>query len=134
MARKKPKLYTVEEARALVPRLRELLRTIQATRRELDEENRALQEMSPAMRGNGHAPEAARREAHVNELARSLRNHIAEISALDIEVKDLDTGLVDFLSERDGRIIYLCWRMDEPTVSFWHELDGGFRGRQPLES
>jgi hypothetical protein len=42
-------------------------------------------------------------------------------------------GIVDFPSLRDGREVYLCWRVDEPTVAYWHDLDAGFRGRQPLE-
>jgi len=52
---------------------------------------------------------------------------------LDIEVRDLDVGLVDFLGLREGRVIYLCWSVDEPTLAYWHELNAGYRGRQPLD-
>ena len=52
---------------------------------------------------------------------------------MGIELKDINTGLVDFLAERDGRDVYLCWRYDEPTVAFWHDLEAGVAGRQPLE-
>jgi hypothetical protein len=50
----------------------------------------------------------------------------------DIELKDLQMGLIDFYHEREGRIVYLCWRLGEPEVLFWHDLDTGFAGRQLL--
>ena len=128
-----PKIYTVAEARALIPRLRTLLSAIQAERQQLKAATESLQRLTPSMRGNGQAAEAARLERLITRLGESLRGHIAEVSGLDVEIKDLDTGLVDFLSMREGRIVYLCWRVDEPTVAYWHELNTGFRGRQPLE-
>ena len=50
-----------------------------------------------------------------------------------IDVKDISTGLVDFPSIREGRVVFLCWRMEEETISHWHELETGFAARQPLE-
>ena len=127
-----PTLYTVEEARALVPRLRVLLTALQVEKRQLDAALSALSELTPAMRANGHALTALRHERRIAELTASMREKIMEITALDIEIKDLDAGLVDFFSLRDGRVVYLCWRVDEPTVAHWHELDTGFAGRRPL--
>src|SRR5579884_816496 len=133
MPERQAKLFTVEEARALVPRLRPMLRRLQQQRRELAEEQQALEHLTAAMRGNGHANEARRREQRAGELAAGIRSGLRRITALGIEVKDLDSGLVDFPSLRDGRVVYLCWRVDEPTVAYWHELDAGFIGREPLE-
>jgi hypothetical protein len=130
---KQPRLYTVDEARALLPRLREMLAGIQQERRELREETEALQRLTPAMRSDGFSQEAARREQRITELSESLRRRVAEIVALDIEIKDIDAGLVDFYSLRDGRVVFLCWRIDEPTLAYWHDLDAGFRGRRPLD-
>ena len=127
-----PKLYTVEEARALVPRLRVLLTALQVEKQQLDAALSALSELTPAMRANGHALAALQHERRITELTASMREKIMETTALDIEIKDLDAGLVDFFSLRDGRVVYLCWRVDEPTVAHWHELDTGFAGRRPL--
>jgi hypothetical protein len=126
--------FTVEEARALVPGLREFLTAIQDEKRELDEQAQALHELAPAVNGNGHATEAARQEARMKGLIDAIRRKIAEITELGVEVKDLDRGLVDFPSLRDGRVVFLCWLVSEPTVSYWHDIEAGFRGRQPLDS
>ena len=125
--------FTLEEARALVPRLRGLLTALQVEKRQLAVEADALQRIAPAMRSNGHGVAARRHEERVAELTAAIRAKLRQIGALGVEVKDLDTGLVDFPSLRDGRVVYLCWRADEPTVAFWHELDAGIAGRQPLD-
>ena len=59
--------------------------------------------------------------------------NVKAITALGLEMKDVNSGLVDFLAERDGREVYLCWRYNEPTVAHWHDLEAGFAGRRPLE-
>ena len=127
------RLYTLDEARALVPRLRALLTALRVERRQLVAETEALRKIAPAMRGNGHAVEASRHEERVTELTAAIRGKLGQIAAMGIEVKDLETGLVDFPTLRDGRIVYLCWRADEPTVAYWHELDAGLAGRQHLD-
>ena len=126
--------FTLDEARALVPRLRGLLTALQVERRQLAAAAQALQAIAPAMRSNGHGADARRHEERVAELTAAIRSKLHQIGALGIEVKDLESGLVDFPSLRDGRVVYLCWRADEPTVAFWHELDAGFAGRLPLDA
>lgn len=133
MSEEMPKLYTAEEARALVPRLRVILTALRAEKRQIEAEALALGQLTPAIRGNGHGAAATRHEARMAELMKSMQDRLDELSELDIQVKDIDTGLVDFLSLREGRVVYLCWQMDEPTVAFWHELDAGYAGRQPLD-
>lgn len=125
--------FTVEEARALVPRLRGLLTAIQVEKQQLDREVEALRQLSPAMRGNGHGAEATQREGRIAELTAALQQKVHQLLALGIEVKDLNAGLVDFPCLRGGRVVFLCWRVDEPTVAYWHETDAGYAGRQPLE-
>ncbi len=131
--RRQPKIYSIDEARELLPRLRPILIEIRNLRREIAAHTETLQNMTPESKSNGHAPEVARLEGRIANCVDDVRERLEAISALDIEVKDLETGLVDFLSMRDGRIIYLCWAVDEPTISYWHELNGGFRGRRPLD-
>ena len=71
-----------------------------------------------------------RREAQA--LVKRLNELLAEINGLGCELKGLDEGLIDFPTERDGRTVYLCWRLGEERIAYWHELDTGFAGRQPL--
>ncbi|GBD21030.1 hypothetical protein HRbin28_01479 [bacterium HR28] len=134
MERSQRRYFTVEEARMLVPRLRGLLTALQAEKRELDRELAELRRLAPLAFLNGHGARFQAHEMRVAELARAIREKVRQIHDLGVEVKDLDMGLVDFPSLRDGREVYLCWKVDEPTVAYWHERDAGFRGRQPLES
>jgi hypothetical protein len=57
---------------------------------------------------------------------------VEELNELGVQVKDLDIGLIDFPSLRDGDEILLCWRLGEGDIAWWHTLDGGFAGRQPI--
>ncbi len=61
-----------------------------------------------------------------------IQNLATQIKSYDVLIKDVQSGLIDFPSRREGRIVLLCWRYGEPEVSFWHEIDNGFAGRQPL--
>ncbi|CAN5271290.1 DUF2203 domain-containing protein [soil metagenome] len=127
-----PHLFSHEEASALIPVLRPMLRAIQEQKHELDTIRLKLEPYTEAMRTNGHATEAAQLEIKLRDLAHSIGAAVAEIQDLGIEVKDLGMGLVDFPTVRDNRIVYLCWMVDEPQIDFWHELDTGLSGREPL--
>lgn len=124
--------FTLEEASALLPRLTELLTSLRERRRALlaREQQQGLRpQVSGHTNGTVHA---GAREASTDEDIAAMNAILREIQELGIEVKDLDTGLVDFPALRDGREVYLCWRLDEPAIGWWHDLDTGFAGRQPL--
>lgn len=128
-------LFTLEEAEALLPELREELAAMQACKREIDGLRGTLSQAAQSATGNGHVKDeealaATRRraEAFVDEL----NERLARINALGVELKSVDEGLLDFPSERDGRTVYLCWRLGEEGIGWWHELDAGFAGRQAL--
>lgn len=129
-----PKLFTLDEATALLPVLRPILRSIQAGKRELEELHAAIESITPAMATNGHATRVTEIELKMAERLRAINDSINQITAMGVELKDLDLGLVDFPSIRDDRVVYLCWSVDEPEIAFWHELDAGVAGRQPLEN
>ena len=128
--------FTLEEALALLPRLTELLTTLVTRRREVQEAERELAaRYQQRVRGNGHArggEELARLRAQIESGLQAIKADIATVQALGCEVKDLDQGLVDFPALREGREIYLCWRLGEPTIAWWHDRETGFAGRQPL--
>jgi hypothetical protein len=126
------RLYTLDEANAALDAVRSLVRAMQADKRRLDVARERLAQLTPAMRDNGHGADAQALEVTTREALLALRAGIAELNRRGIELKDLDNGLLDFPSIRDGRVVYLCWLIDEPTIAHWHELGAGFAGRQAL--
>jgi hypothetical protein len=73
-------------------------------------------------------------QAEAQRLAIEIEGYISELADLGVICKGMDTGLVDFPGERDGRQVYYCWMLGEPSVQFWHEVDAGFVGRQKIET
>ncbi len=128
------KLWSVEEANQVLPHLREILSVLieQKKRAELAEE--ALSELEARAKGNGHGlgAEMAHRKARVRAATDQIRQALEQVRGLGCEVKDLDSGLVDFPSEREGRPVLLCWSINEPAVLYYHDQDQGYSGRQPL--
>lgn len=130
-----PRLYSRAEAEALLPVLTPILESIRAAYAELGEHEQALGSLLQQTRNNGHgvdteAVERTRRLA--SETNARLSDLLTQLEAHDVELKDPATGLIDFQSRRQGRIVYLCWRLGEPRIEWWHELDTGFAGRQRL--
>jgi hypothetical protein len=120
--------YTLEEASELLPRVVELIERMRAARDRLgDREAReALSEAGPT--NGGGDPGRTVSEGFVE-----LRDSIIELRGLEIVLRDLDRGLLDFPSLRDGREVYLCWEEGEDAIRYWHEPEAGFAGRRPLE-
>jgi hypothetical protein len=119
--------YTVEQANAALDFVVERLERLRSARAQLDDEEAraALGEAAPS--NGGGAPGRVVSEAFL-ELQRAL----GELQAMEIVLRDLERGLVDFPALRDGREIYLCWEEGEDEIGFWHEEDAGHAGRQPL--
>jgi hypothetical protein len=127
-----PRLFTLAEANALLARLAPLLTRLRSEKAALDDARARLARLAPSMRGNGHAAEAMDLEGQIDHYARTLAAGIREVVGQGIELKDIDRGLIDFPSPRDGRVVYLCWHLGERRIRYWHEVDAGFAGRQPL--
>ena len=127
-----PRLFSVAEANALLPELIPVLERLRLAKAALDDAHASLARLTPAMRGNGHAATAAELEGRIRELAGEIGEGIAAVVGRGVEVKDLDHGLIDFPSPREGRVVFLCWRLGEGPIAWWHETDAGFAGRRPL--
>ncbi|MFB3819361.1 MAG: DUF2203 domain-containing protein [Candidatus Methylomirabilales bacterium] len=132
-----PRLFTLSEANALLPTLTPVVRELVEAQRGL----RAAEAQLDGFRARatlegGVVPDAGLRRAKLEaeRLAEKIRSRVAEVEARGCLVKDLDRGLVDFLSIRAGEQVYLCWRLGEPSIGFWHGLDEGFVGRKPVTS
>jgi hypothetical protein len=128
-------LFTVEAAEALLPQLRDELLAMQRCKAEVDALRGDLEHVVHKSAGNGHVQDedgVAAKRRRAEALVEEMNGRLARINEWGIELKGVDEGLVDFPSDRDGRIVYLCWRLGEDRIAWWHELDTGFAGRQPL--
>ena len=127
-----PKLYTVAEANALLLELTTLLEDLQSQAEILAGIQNEFREVRKQVQTNGHGGRTAALTGQATAAEQQVRVHLARLQDLDIELKDVQTGLIDFYHEREGRIVYLCWKLGEPSVGYWHDLDAGFAGRRPL--
>jgi hypothetical protein len=130
-----PKLFTLEEANSLLPRLEPLLRRLVARRQELREHQERLAEFRAlASRSGGALPGThhARARSESERLLGDIHEGIQEVESLGCVIKDLDLGLVDFPARRGPTQVYLCWRLGEAEIRHWHGLEEGFAGRKPL--
>jgi hypothetical protein len=129
------RLFTLDEASALLEEVRPILEEIVGARARLAEAEQDLLVLHWKARGNGHASEQGSFSTGQHsraQLVEKLNGLIARLAELGVELKDPAVGLIDFRSLRDGRVVYLCWKLGEPAIEFWHDLDAGFAGRQPL--
>jgi hypothetical protein len=120
--------YTLDQATAALPWVRERLERLRESHALLNEKE-ARDALSDAAPGNGGGEPGQ----VVSEGFLGLRAALLELQEMEIVLRDLERGLVDFPSLRDGREVYLCWvEQEEDEIGFWHELEAGYEGRQPL--
>ncbi len=126
------KLFRIDEANAIVPRLALLLERLQRGALRLREEMGALASASGVDPSELATEDLLRARPAARVLVEELDAIVHEIEESGAHLKDLELGLVDFPAERDGQAIYLCWQFGEPEVAYWHARDAGFAGRRPL--
>ena len=127
--------FTVEEANELLGTVRPLVERMVEHRREVVRQLERKQELDGLTQTNGGGlPRQlpADIDDALEAAAAKLRSCIEELTALGVQIKDLDTGLVDFPSYRNGEEILLCWQLGEDDIAWWHTPGGGFAGRRPL--
>jgi hypothetical protein len=124
------KIFTVQEANALLPDVRIILAKIQRAHREITRyRDEAKKASEAAEKGGGGIAEGVAYASVLTELTVQL----AELEGLGVQLKDFERGLVDFPSLRDGRVVLLCWQLGEgDELEWWHDVDAGFAGRTPL--
>jgi hypothetical protein len=139
MAGKKPqqgkKYFTVTEANATLPLIRVILRDITELARSLRERHERLSRVRPPERGilgEAYQEELQHVQEQLERDQERMQEYERELRQLGVELKDYDTGLIDFPSWMNNRAVYLCWRLGESEISYWHELEAGFAGRQKL--
>ena len=131
------KTFTLEEAQSLLPVLQSLLKRAIDGRRSAQNAESDLNEVAQRIYFAGgmrvNAVEAARQRNEMESHLKRVRESIAEIDAIGVQVKDLESGLLDFPCRLEDEVVLLCWRMGEPAIEHWHTMDAGFQGRQPVD-
>lgn len=128
MAYRFHKHYNREQVRGLLPQVRQWLEQLSQRREELQRQERQLHKLlSPGRDVGGPLV-----NAWVQTLA-AIQDVLLEFHSREIQLKDLERGLLDFPAILDGREVFLCWEQAEPDIAFWHDLEAGYAGRQPLQ-
>jgi hypothetical protein len=130
------RLFTPTEANSALEEVRPVAERLVAVRARMRELEQTQRELVTAIGGNGGGYAASDLSAAQSELAGLAEAAIACVERLDelgVTVKDLDLGLLDFPSERDGAVVLLCWQVGEESVTSWHRLEEGFAGRKPID-
>jgi hypothetical protein len=136
VAEKRRKYFTVEEANKALPLVRMIIGDIVRQNRVVEDLQQRLSLVARERRrpsNDVYSEELAQSQAELEVEESKLRGYIEELRRLGVEFKGAD-GLCDFYSIMDGREVFLCWRLGEPEIQYWHDLEAGFAGRKPLPS
>lgn len=131
------KTFTLDEAQSLLPVLESLLKRAIDSKNAAEEVESKISELSRRIYLSGgmrvDLPQVAHQRAEMEEHLQRVKESIAEIDAIGVQVKDLETGLLDFPFRLDEDIVLLCWRMGESAIEHWHTVESGFQGRKPVD-
>jgi hypothetical protein len=131
------KTFTLDEAQSLLPVLESLLKRAIEGKQAAEQVESGLSELARTIYLTGgmrvNTAKVAEMRAEMDGHLRQVRETVTEIDAIGVQVKDLETGLLDFPCRLDDQVVLLCWRMGEPSIEHWHTLDAGFRGRRPVD-
>lgn len=126
--------FTVEDANKTLPLVRRIVGDVVRDYWRWQEKVRDFEAVALNRTLDIPNEDADRLEREAQELARDIQGYVEEIRQLGVQMKGLDTGLVDFPGEIDGRPVLLCWQLGEESVQYWHDEESGFAGRRPLPS
>lgn len=129
------RLFTVDQANAALPLVRAIAQDLANLSSEVIERRQRIAHLRGGRNADSNDPyssELAQIEEELERDAERLEDYVEELRDLGVEPKYGPEGLVDFPSLIDGRVVFLCWKIGEPEITCWHEIDAGFRGRQPL--
>jgi len=131
------KTFTLDEAQALLPILESLLKRAMEGRQAAEAVEAVLTDLSRRIFLSGgmkiDAVQVARQRAELDEHLKRVRETVAEIDAVGVQVKDLDSGLLDFPCRVDDEVVLLCWRLGEESIDHWHKMEDGIKGRKPID-
>jgi hypothetical protein len=133
----KQKTFTLVEAHTLLPVLRSLIKRAMDDKSVIEAVEKELQDLKHRILLSGglfvDVPVVSRRRAERDKAFQDIKDTLAEIDAIGVQVKDLDIGLLDFPCAVDDEIVLLCWKYGEDKIEFWHGVEEGFQGRKPID-
>lgn len=124
--------YDIDRANERLGELRPALEQLRTDREAVAAAQHDLETLRRSNGSRAHAGEVTSKESAMREIVRRMEATVARIDEWGITLRDIETGLVDFPALASGRQIWLCWRLGEPAVAWWHELTTGVAGRRPL--
>jgi len=137
LAEKKPRYFDVEQANKTLPLVKAIVEDIVRQSRLVDTLQQRLTRVLRERRRPSedlYSEELKQSQSELETEEEKLQGYVDELRKLGVELKSDEIGLCDFRSMREGREVYLCWKLGEPEVMFWHELDAGVAGRRRLRS
>ena len=131
------KTFTLDEAQALLPVLESLLKRAMESKAAAEAIGEELTDLSRKIFLSGgmlvDSSHVVARKLVMEEHLKRAKDMLAEIDAVGVQVKDLESGLLDFPCKVDDEVVLLCWKRGEPSSEYWHSVEAGFRGRQPVD-
>ena len=131
------KTFTLDEAQSLLPVLEALLKRAIEGKQSAEDVESGLSELARRIYLSGgmkvDATKVAKLRSEMETYLLRVRESIAEMDSIGVQVKDLEAGLLDFPCRLDDEVVLLCWRMGEPAIEYWHTVEQGFQGRQPVD-
>lgn len=131
------KTFSLDEAQTLIPVLESLMKSAMESKKSAETIAEELQELSQRIFMNGgllvRIAQVAKRRAQQDKAVQQVKDTLAEIDAIGVQVKDLDAGLLDFPCRLGEDIVLLCWKMGETEIRHWHTMESGFSGRQAVD-
>jgi len=131
------KTFTLDEAHSLLPVLESLMRRAIDAKQDAEQVEARLGDLARRIYHSGgmrvDVGAVARMRAELEGHQKVVGESIAEIDSIGVQVKDIESGLLDFPCRVDDQVVLLCWRMGETAIEHWHTVEAGFKGRQPLD-
>lgn len=131
------KTFTLDEAQSLLPVLEALLKRAIEEKKAAEAAEASLQELARHIYLSGgmqvNVSRVNRLRAEMEQHLKRVRENVGEIDSIGVQVKDLDSGLLDFPCRLDDQTVLLCWKMGEATIEHWHPIDSGFKNRKPVD-
>lgn len=127
-----PRYYNIDSANTRLQELRPIVEQLKSDRDAIAAIQAELKARTSGGSDGNRTAFVEEREATIREIVRRMEHAVGQIDAWGVQLRDIEGGLVDFPALASGRPIWLCWRLGEPSIEWWHEMSTGFAGRKPL--
>jgi hypothetical protein len=131
------KIFTLDEAQSMLPLVESLLNRAMESKKAAEELDNELTNLARRIHMAGgmsvNVAKVGAQRAELEKHVQRARETVQEIDEIGVQVKDLESGLLDFPCRMDDEVVLLCWKAGEPAIEHWHTMESGFKGRQPID-